>query len=115
MIIAEKIDVSDEILASSVLADLRSGTYNEHRVAVKTMRVTAQDDFVKIRKVSVNVGHPGHGPNNSAPEILQGGRPLEHALASECYKTCWSLWRHGERAIRHRVRVDVEREYHGVH
>ena len=115
MTITENVDVSDEILASSVLADLRSGTCNGYQVAVKAMRVTAQDDFVKIRKVSINASHPERGPNHSAPEILEGSRSLEHALASECHETCWSLWRYGERAIRHRVRVDVTRERHGVH
>jgi len=57
MDLTEKIDVSDEVLASSEFADTRSGTYMGRRVAVKTIRVTAQDDFLKIRKVSINVGH----------------------------------------------------------
>lgn len=58
MIITEKIEVSDEILASNGLADLRSGTCMGHRIAVKTLRVSVQDDFLKIRKVSIDVGHP---------------------------------------------------------
>jgi len=52
MKIAEKIHISDEVLAFNALADLRCGTCEGRPVAVKTMRVTAQDDFMKIRKVS---------------------------------------------------------------
>jgi len=54
MRIAGRIEVSDELLASSGFADLRSGMYRGHLVAIKTLRVTARDDFVKIRKVSIN-------------------------------------------------------------
>jgi len=53
MRITEKVEVSDEILASGGFADLRSGSYGGHLVAMKTFRVSARDDFVKIRKVSV--------------------------------------------------------------
>ena len=58
MRIAGGIEVADELLASGGFADLRSGTYGEHLVAIKTLRVTARDDYVKIRKVSTDVGHP---------------------------------------------------------
>jgi len=58
MIITEKIEVSEEVFASSGFADVRPGKYAGHLVAVKTMRVAAQDDLLKIRKVSINVGHP---------------------------------------------------------
>jgi len=61
MVITEGIEISDEVLASSGFADIRSGTYMGHRVAVKTIRVTAQDNFLKIRKVSINFGHPECG------------------------------------------------------
>jgi len=54
MMITEEIDVSDEILASGGFADVRTGTYQGHFVAVKTMRVAKQGDFLKIRKVSVH-------------------------------------------------------------
>jgi hypothetical protein len=53
MVITEEIKVSDDILASGGFADIRTGTYAGHLVAVKTMRVAKQDDFLKIRKVSV--------------------------------------------------------------
>ena len=59
MRITDKIEVSDELHASSGFADLRSGMYEGHLVAIKTLRVTARDDFVKIWKVSINVGHQG--------------------------------------------------------
>ena len=51
MIVTEKIETSDMILASGGFADLRQGTYMGHLVAVKTMRVAVQDDLLKIRKV----------------------------------------------------------------
>ena len=54
MRIAGRIEISDELLASSGFADLRSGTYKGCLVAIKTLRVTARDDFVRIRKVRVN-------------------------------------------------------------
>ena len=54
MMIAEEIKVSDKILASGGFADVRTGMYKGRLVAVKTMRVTKQDDSRKIRKVSVN-------------------------------------------------------------
>jgi len=57
---AGDIEVADEPLASSGFADLRSGMYGEHLVAIKTLRVTGRDDYVKIRNVSIDDGHPGH-------------------------------------------------------
>ena len=54
MRIVGRIDIADELLASSGFADLRSGTYRGRFVAIKTLRVTSRDDFVKIRKVSIN-------------------------------------------------------------
>ena len=51
MMITGEIEVSDDILASGGFADVRRGTYDGHLVAVKTMRVTEQDDLLKIRKV----------------------------------------------------------------
>jgi len=60
MRIMGKIEVAEELLASSGFADLRSGMYGEHLVAIKTLRVTGRDDYVKIRKVSIGVGHPGY-------------------------------------------------------
>ena len=50
--ITDKIEVSDDILASGGFADVRTGKYLGALVAVKTMRVAEQDSFVKIRKVS---------------------------------------------------------------
>ena len=61
MKIAGRIDVSDELLASSGSADLRSGTYMGRLVAIKSVRVTARDDFMRIRKVCINVGRLGCG------------------------------------------------------
>ena len=54
MIIPEKIDTSDDIIASGGFADIKRGTYTGQLVAVKTMRVAMQDDFLKIRKVTIN-------------------------------------------------------------
>ena len=54
--ITEKIEVSGNIVASGGFADIRTGTYLGALVAVKTMRVSEQDGFMKIRKVSI-YGH----------------------------------------------------------
>ena len=54
MMITEKIKVSDKVLASGGFADVRSGKYKGHPVAVKTMRITEKDDPLKIRKVRVD-------------------------------------------------------------
>ena len=53
MIITEKIETSDKILASGGFADVRSGMYMGHLVAVKTLRVAKQDDLTAIRKVNI--------------------------------------------------------------
>jgi len=52
MMITDEIEVSDEVLASGGFADVRTGTYFGHLVAVKTTRVPKQDDLLKVRKVS---------------------------------------------------------------
>ena len=52
--ITEKIEVEDKILASGGFADVRRGKYMGHLVAVKALRVAEQDDFAKIRKVTIN-------------------------------------------------------------
>jgi len=59
MMITDEIEVSDRMVASGRFADVRTETYKGHLVAVKTMRVAKQDDFLKIRKVSVD-DIPGH-------------------------------------------------------
>ena len=51
MTIADKIEVSNDILASGGFADVRKGTHLNTLVAVKTMRIDEQDGFMKIRKV----------------------------------------------------------------
>jgi serine/threonine protein kinase len=58
MMITEKIEVEEKILASGGFADVRRGTYMGHLVAVKTLRVAEKDDFLKIRKVSINGNFP---------------------------------------------------------
>jgi len=112
---AGNVDISDEILAFGGFADLRSGKYEGRLVAIKTMRVAMQDDFLGIRKVGVTVDHPGHGLIRFVLAILQGSRPLEHAVPSEHLETRWGSGGHEETATRHRVGVDGAREHHGVH
>jgi serine/threonine protein kinase len=58
MIITEKIEVSDGILASGGFADVRCGKYMGRLVAVKTMRVPEHGDFLKVRKVSIDDPFP---------------------------------------------------------
>ena len=55
MMITEEIEVSEQIFASSGFADVRTGKYMGHLVAVKTMRVAPQDDVSKLRKVRIRV------------------------------------------------------------
>jgi len=80
MMITDEIKVSDEILASGGFADVRTGKYKGCLVAVKTIRVAKQDDFLKIRKVSVDdiLGHlihsSDHPPSNSAKKLYSGIR-----------------------------------------
>lgn len=52
MIIADQIEVEDQILASGGYSDVRRGNYKGHLVAVRALRVTAQDNILEIRKVS---------------------------------------------------------------
>ena len=53
MIIPEEIEVSDEIITDGS-ADVRTGTYMGHLVAMRTLKVADGDDFLKIREVGVN-------------------------------------------------------------
>lgn len=115
MVVEEKIEVQDMILASGGFADVRCGSFMGRLVAVKTARITPRDDLQRIRKVGVDVSHSGCCLNHFIPAILQGGRPLEYAVPSERHEFGWSLRGHEERTIRHRVGVDAAREYHGVH
>ena len=52
MILTERIEVSDKIIASGGFADVRTGEFMGGLVAVKTIRVAEKDDILKIRKVS---------------------------------------------------------------
>ena len=52
--ITEEIKVSDKVFASGGFADVRTGTYMGHLVAVKTLWVTDADNSLKIGKVSIN-------------------------------------------------------------
>ena len=54
-----KVQVEDKIIASGGFANLRHGRYMGNLVAVKTMRVAAQGDLSRMRRVSIDVGHPG--------------------------------------------------------
>ena len=115
MKIQGKIEVLDGILASSRFADLRSGTCEGRRIAVKAIRVTAQDDFMTLRKVSINVGHPGDCLNNPIPAILQGSRTVGHTISPEHPGARWGSGRPGETATRGRVGLDGTWEYYRVH
>ena len=70
----EELEVSDQSLGSGGFADVMLGTYKGHVVAVKTMRVGPQDDFLMIRKVSISVGRPGRGltilPQRFCEEVI---------------------------------------------
>jgi len=115
MRITETIEVSDELSDFGGFGDVRFGTYKGHPVAVKTLRVAPKDSFPKIRKVSIDVGRLGRGLNCSVPAILQGSRPVEHAVPSKHLETCWGSGPCEETAPRNRVGVDGPRKHHGVH
>jgi len=54
MLITEKIEVEDRILASGGFSDTRSGKYMGRLVAVKTLRVAEHDNIRKLREVSIS-------------------------------------------------------------
>ena len=56
MMIAENIEVEDELLMSRRrYADTRSGSYKGNPVAVKTFRVDASSNLNRLRTVSIDV------------------------------------------------------------
>ena len=59
MIIAEKIEIGRNIVGSGGFADIKSGTYAGHAVAVKTLKIAVLDDIHKARSVSTNHIAPG--------------------------------------------------------
>ena len=115
--ITENIEVSDKILANGGFADVRTGTYMGHLVAVKTMKVSEQDDFQKLRKVSVDDIFCYLVCVSDCPRlaILQRSCPLEHPIPSERLETRWGSGGHVERSIHHRFRVDGARKHHAIH
>ena len=70
--ITDKIEVSDNVLASGVYADVRTGMYLGAVVAVKTMRVDGQDGFTRMRKVTTMLFSQllGHDSDDRSPAIL---------------------------------------------
>ena len=53
MMIREKIEVSDKIVASGGFGDVRPGVYMGGSVAVKTVRIASRNNLQKIRKVRI--------------------------------------------------------------
>jgi len=70
--IKERIEISEEALGSGGFGDVKSGTYKGRRVAVKIMRISAKDDFARIRKVSIDIGLPEHASQPSYPSNFTG-------------------------------------------
>ena len=58
MVISEKIEVEDKIVANGGFADVRIGRCAGSFVAVKTLRAAATDDLQNLKKVSVTVTVP---------------------------------------------------------
>ena len=86
-----------------------------HPVAVKTMRIPAQKDLQKIRKVTVNAIF-GLGPSQQFfLAILQGSRSLVHATPSKRLETRWGSGGHEETTIRHCFRMDGAWNHHGIY
>jgi hypothetical protein len=103
MVITDRIDVEKEILASAGYSDVRCGTYLGERVAVKTLKVTMQDDVLKFRKVSIGAVLARLTNRTILPAILQRSYPLGHIEPSERVETPWCLRGHGKSTIHHRV------------
>ena len=53
MVISEKIEVEDKIVANGGFADVRIGRCAGSFVAVKTLRAAETDDLQKLKKVSI--------------------------------------------------------------
>ena len=72
MMLTERIEVSDQIIAPGGFADVRTEVFKGRVVAVKTTRVTERDNFPKIKKVKTNdiFCHLGHGFNHSTLAVL---------------------------------------------
>jgi len=54
LVIAENIEVEDNVFASGGFADIRRGRYKGGLVAVKTLRVGEGSDVLKIKRVGTN-------------------------------------------------------------
>jgi len=65
MVITEKVEDSNIVIARNEFADIKGGSYAGRRIAVKTIWLSRRDDLLKIRKVSVNLGHQRCGLNHS--------------------------------------------------
>ena len=55
----EEIEISDGTLIFGGYGYVRPGMYKGRLVAVKTMKAEVRDEFLMIKKVSINVGHQG--------------------------------------------------------
>ena len=117
MIITEKIEVEDKILAFGGIMDVRRGKYKGHLVAVRTMKDPAKTNIQNPRKVSINkvLDNLERCLDHPSPAILQRSCSLEHTISPKHLEVCWGSGRHGNGAIRHRVGVDGTWGHHGVH
>ena len=72
--VKEKIEISNDILASGGFGDVRRGKYKDRFVAVKTAKVNPKADCEKIRKVSISAfSHPPMArPQTSCPSDFTG-------------------------------------------
>jgi len=70
--VKEKVEVSDKVLAYGGFGGVRPGKYKGIDVAVKTARVATRDNLQKIRKVSINFGHPGRSSQPFCPSGFTG-------------------------------------------
>ena len=113
--ITEEITVSQQIPPSGWFADLRTGTHKGRLVAVKTLRVTPEDDPSKIRKVRAKNLQPGQDSEHPVPAFLSNGRSLELTVTPKRLETDWSPRRYVERIVHHSVRVDGSRQHHGIY
>ena len=89
MVITEKIEMSDKTLPSGGFADTRIGTHNGHLVAVKTLRITEQDELVEARRVSVDDLLSTVWCDGPSPAISRNRCLLACSIPSERLDTHW--------------------------
>jgi len=113
----DKLEVSNEIHASGPFSDIRAGTYNGTKVAVKTLRVSRRDDPNNIRKVRKRGWSPRLASSliHSVPGIFQTGHSLELFIPPQRLGASRCSVGHEQGTIHHCLKVDGMWQHNGLH